>query len=168
MELNLQKLLSAKEEREVGDRELDFSMMDFGGFTVPGPVQMHYEALGEGGSVTLSLSLKAVISAECARCAASFTRPWQLESEYRIAQADLYEEYPELPYTAEGWLDLDELAYGELLLDVDPVLVCSEDCRGLCMKCGKTKDVCTCPQEEQGDERLQVLKQLLQNEETES
>ncbi|MDL2252583.1 DUF177 domain-containing protein [Ruminococcaceae bacterium OttesenSCG-928-I18] len=168
MELNLQKLLSAKGERESGDRKLDFSSKDFGSFTVPSPAQMHYDALGENGAVTLEVVLRATIYAECARCLVPIKRGWQVQKEYRITRADLLEEYPELPYTPDGWLDLDELAYGELLLDVDPVLVCSEDCQGLCPKCGQARAECRCPAESEGDERLAILKQLLEERDTNS
>ena len=63
----------------------------------------------------------------------------------------------------EGRLDTKELLYTELVLHVPGVLLCSEDCAGLCPVCGCRKP-CSCKHETSGgavDERLAILQQLL-------
>ena len=68
----------------------------------------------------------------------------------------------ELPLRPDGKLDVRELAYTELVLEVPTVLLCSDDCAGLCPVCGNRKP-CSCRHETSGsvDERLSILKQLL-------
>ncbi len=165
MELKLQALFSGQKDAETGELALDFTERDFGSFTVEGPVQLCYAAQAQNGAASLDITLEAKLQAACARCLASFTQPWSLSRSFRILPHELDEEFPELPFTAAGGLDLDELAYGELLMDVDPVLLCREDCPGLCQQCGRAKNECACAPESGGDPRLQVLKQLLQAEE---
>ena len=61
--------------------------------------------------------------------------------------------------------DVDELIFQELVLEVEPVLLCSPDCQGLCPVCGTPKAAgCTCCKAEDAapaDARLSILKQLL-------
>ena len=68
----------------------------------------------------------------------------------------------DLPLRPDGKLDVRELAYTELVLEVPTVLLCSDDCAGLCPVCGNRKP-CSCRHETSGsvDERLSILKQLL-------
>ncbi len=174
MELNLQKLLRGAEAPMQGTVKFDFSARDFSHFSVPEPAIFSYNARFEAGAVVLDIRLQAGIEASCARCLAPICRPWTVEKTFRITRADMDEDFPELPFTPAGGLDLSELAYGELLLEVDPVLLCSEDCAGLCPTCGLPDGDCRCEgaaQAEQtaspaGDPRLQVLRQLLSDDET--
>ena len=56
-----------------------------------------------------------------------------------------------------------ELRTPSLCLEVPTVLLCSDDCAGLCPVCGCRKP-CSCRHETSGcpvDERLAILKQLL-------
>ena len=69
----------------------------------------------------------------------------------------------ELPFDERGRLDLKELCYQELVSEIPSVLLCSEDCKGLCPICGR-RNPCACTQETNGDvvdERLAILKTLL-------
>ena len=68
----------------------------------------------------------------------------------------------DIPLRPDGKLDVRELAYTELVLEVPTVLLCSDDCAGLCPVCGNRKP-CSCRHETSGsvDERLSILKQLL-------
>ncbi len=165
MKLKLQTLFSGKTENENGEISLDFASRDFGAFQVLEPARLGFSAKAQNGAVLLDITLDATVQAVCARCAAPFERPWQWQNSFRITSRDLEEEFPELPFTADGGLDLEELAYGELLMEVGPVLLCREDCEGLCQNCGQPQGSCKCEPEQAGDPRLQVLKQLLQAEE---
>ena len=48
-------------------------------------------------------------------------------------------EEPELPFDENGRLDVRELCYQELVMEVPTVLLCSDDCAGLCPICGRRK-----------------------------
>jgi uncharacterized protein len=59
-------------------------------------------------------------------------------------------------------LDLGEAIREYALIELPMQTLCREDCKGLCPQCGTDLNAgaCACPQDE-GDERLSILKQLL-------
>ena len=59
-------------------------------------------------------------------------------------------------------LDLDELVYSEVIVSLPMKHLCSEECRGICFKCGKNLNDgdCDCPKKEI-DPRLAALADLL-------
>ena len=61
-------------------------------------------------------------------------------------------------------IDLDELFYSDIVLEIPISYVCKEDCKGLCPQCGKNlnKGSCDC-KTNQIDPRLEVLKKLIDN-----
>ena len=59
-------------------------------------------------------------------------------------------------------VELNEILIPELLLDMEMSVVCDEDCKGLCFKCGKNLNLgsCDCVTREV-DPRLAVLQKFL-------
>lgn len=159
--LNLRKLLKNEAGPQNGKAELDLASRDFPGYAVEKPVSAAYTATREGAGLRLALTAAATLSALCARCLEPVEQGWTLERELLIRPTDLDEEFPELPIAPDGTLDLEDLVYEELVMDAPPVLLCREDCLGLCQTCGKPQASCGCKGDPQGDPRLQVLKQLL-------
>ena len=104
----------------------------------------------------------ADVAFACARCLEERTRRFHVIKTYCVREADLSDPDAELSFTPDGKLDVRELAYTELVLEVPTVLLCSDDCAGLCPVCGNRKP-CSCRHETSGsvDERLSILKQLL-------
>jgi uncharacterized protein len=47
------------------------------------------------------------------------------------------------------------------VLNMDSRLICSEDCKGVCPRCGKDLNQGSCSCEKEVDPRLAALKQLL-------
>ena len=70
----------------------------------------------------------------CARCLEERTRRFHVIKTYCVREADLSDPDAELSFTPDGKLDVRELAYTELVLEVPTVLLCSDDCAGLCPK----------------------------------
>ncbi len=166
MELDLQPLFSQKEMCSENAFCLDISKRDFGTFSVQNPLQVRYRAEADNGDVSLWFSVQADLQAECARCMQPLSRTWVLEQTFRISPQDLKQEFPELPFTSKGALDLEELSYGELLMDVDSVLLCKDTCAGLCLRCGQKKEDCDCKEEKIVDPRWQALLGLRDDEDT--
>lgn len=162
MLLDMKKLFYARSEAIDVHGSFDLSGEAFPDCTPTGPAAAHIAAVWEDGAVTLTLSASMNVSFECARCLAPGTRRFSVDESWRVREADLEEEFPELPFTAGGKLDAGELVYTELALAVPSVLLCSEDCAGLCPVCGSRKP-CSCRHETSGsaDPRLEKLKQLL-------
>jgi uncharacterized protein len=62
----------------------------------------------------------------------------------------------------EGQIDLSTPSRDLILLSLTQVMLCQEDCFGLCPRCGinLNKNKCICKNEGSGDPRLAVLQQL--------
>ncbi len=118
-----------------------------------------------GGYMRLTLKAELNYHGECARCLAPVDGVFSLDFERTVAtegmltdqQADeMADEYVVL---CGNELDVDEPLREELLLGFPLRLLCSEDCPGLCPKCGKPRREgdCGCSDREI-DPRLAVLK----------
>ena len=117
------------------------------------------------GYMRLCLKAELAYHGECARCLAPVDGVFSLDFERTVAAEntlteqqleDLADEYV---VPDGGELDVDEPLREELLLGFPMRLLCSEDCRGLCPKCGKPKREgdCGCETREI-DPRLAILK----------
>lgn len=164
MFIPIRKLLRTREEAQHLQGSFDFSDSDFPAYTVTQPVPYELHVVPEGGVVRIALQFTPRLQAPCARCLLPASVDLPLEKEYCVRESDLDDEYPELPFTPDGRLDVREMAYQEILMEAPLTLLCSETCKGLCPRCGVAKETCDCPEQPQGDERLQVLRQLLQEE----
>ncbi len=163
MLLDVRKLLSPAGESQRGGGEACFSARDFEGFTVPAPAGVEWRASARHGAAQLWLRVTAVLHAECARCLAPARYTLSVEKTYPLSQSDAQDEYPELPITPDGILDLAEMAYGEVVMEAPAAILCREDCPGLCPQCGAAGG-CDCTRHREADPRWAPLLALLQDE----
>ena len=122
----------------------------------------------------MRLILKAELNyhGECARCLAPVDGVFSLDFERTvttegvISKETLDEDVDEYVVINGSELDVDEPLCEELVLAFPKKLLCSEDCLGLCPKCGKPKrdGDCGCPTKEI-DPRLAILATLFDKEE---
>ena len=63
----------------------------------------------------------------------------------------------------DGFLDMDEQLIAQLEMEFPARFLCSEDCKGLCQRCGKNLNdgKCGCPEKEI-DPRMAPLQKLLE------
>jgi len=122
--------------------------------------------------------LKTAIEVECARCLGPYRVDLELPIEEAIQIAghvpdmpeeEEEEELPEEekePLFVDNILDLSELLRQDILVVVPIKPLCSEECAGLCPRCGKNlnEGPCECPPED-GDTPLAVLGSLLTEQE---
>lgn len=119
-----------------------------------------------GGCITLSLSATVEYKGECARCLDEVKGVFEMDFERTVADENtlsaeaLLEEDGIYAVMKDGRLDVDDELIEELLLCFPTKLLCSEDCEGLCQKCGKPKKLgCDCSEKEI-DPRWAALKGL--------
>ena len=56
---------------------------------------------------------------------------------------------------------MEDIIRSVFVLNMDSKLLCSDDCKGLCCRCGKNLNDGPCSCEKEIDPRLAALKQLL-------
>ncbi len=123
------------------------------------------EITDNSGYMRLRLRAELAYHSECARCLAPIDGVFSLDFERTVTtegtiDEDKLEELEDEYVVLEGSeLDVDEPLCEELMLGFPTKLLCSDDCQGLCPKCGKPKrdGDCGCVLREI-DPRLAVLK----------
>ena len=126
------------------------------------------ELTDRAGYMRLELTATVAYRAECARCLEPVNGAFSVSLERTVAtketlsEKQLEENVDEYAVAEDGKLDLGELISEELLLTFPTRFLCSEECKGLCPKCGKSLNLgsCGCVIKEI-DPRLAVLKALL-------
>ena len=117
------------------------------------------------GYMRLSLKVALNYRGECARCLAPVSGVFSLDfertvvTEGTLTDEQLDEGFDEYVVIKGCSLDVDETLREELVLGFPTKLLCSDDCPGLCPKCGKPlrDGDCGCPKKEI-DPRLAILK----------
>ena len=117
----------------------------------------------EAGVLHLEGSLTAEMTCICDRCGAEFdsTKRTDLDA---VIVGEENEEYPEYFVLEGNEIDLDEILSTCLILDMETKFLCSEDCKGLCPRCGRNLNLGPCGCRKEPDPRFAVLEQLLDKE----
>ena len=123
-------------------------------------------AVGQVRNTAGVLELKANLSVDleciCARCLKEFPKHIEQPVEAVLADEIQDEENSDI-YLLEGdYIDLDEVILTAFVLNMDQRFLCSEDCKGLCPKCGKNLNDGPCDCKADVDPRLTVLSSLLE------
>lgn len=114
------------------------------------------------GIISFSCTLDALCLCICARCLKEFEYPIHKNITANITEGGAGEN-PDGYFIREDKIDATEIIVSEFILDIDDILLCRDDCAGLCQKCGAdlNEKTCGCPVDI--DPRLAVLGQLLDN-----
>ncbi|MBO5682560.1 MAG: DUF177 domain-containing protein [Clostridia bacterium] len=143
---------------EVDSIKIDYMLQPqkLDGVTFNGDAHVLGEITDNAGYMRLTLKAELSYSSECARCLAPVNGVFSLDfertvvSEGTISDEQLDEHFDEYAILDKTMLDIDEPLSEEMLLSFPAKLLCSEDCPGLCPKCGKPKreGKCECPERE--------------------
>lgn len=144
---------------------VDLSDLDFNGVhAIEKPVEAVVKILSHAGVVDISLSVKFTYSALCDRCAAPVEREYSFVLERTLVREFSGDDFDDDRYilVEDAKLDIDELVNSEVILSLPSKFLCRDDCKGLCVQCGKNlnEGKCSCSQSKI-DPRLEALKELL-------
>ncbi len=126
------------------------------------------EITDSAGYMQLKAKAHLAYEAECDRCLDTVSSEFVLDFERVVAdegtltEEQLEDNVDEYVVVENGKLDIDEQLTEALLLDFPRKILCSDDCPGLCPKCGKPLKYgdCGCNKKEV-DPRLAILASLL-------
>ena len=110
----------------------------------PGEVRAELDLERNGDTITVRGRVQAVARLECVRCLRAFECPIDVERTIladragrgRRVEEELLERDHEMLFHDGRQLDLREETREALLLEVPMAARCSEDCKGLCLRCG--------------------------------
>jgi uncharacterized protein len=103
----------------------------------------------------------------CDRCADEFQRRYSFELNKIVVprMENENDDYDNYIVVENNILDLDDLIYQEIQLFLPQKMLCKEDCKGLCSKCGKNLNYEQCDCKKDVDPRMAALLQLLDDDE---
>ncbi len=163
MIVDLKKIFSTDNSSMPLLYELDLSSFEYGGvFPLTKPVVFNGTVANKASMVSLEAEIKYSYLAPCDRCGVETERDFCIKLSKVLATAIEGEYSESIIPIPDMKLDLDELIYSEVVVDLPMKHLCKDTCRGICQKCGKNLNDgnCNCPTKEI-DPRLAVLADLL-------
>lgn len=144
--------------------ELDLSDVEFSGrYPVSRPVSVSGEVRNAADVLHLHMTARTTLDAVCDRCGKAFSLEKEVPCRCMLAESLENGENDEIELLEDGKADLGDLACTAFILGMDIKTLCSEDCKGLCSRCGADLNLGPCSCKKEIDPRLAVLAKLLEN-----
>ena len=164
MRLDLREVIHVPDARKTFQLQLDLSQMEFyGSKPITRPVLAEGSVTNHAGALVLEGTARSVLDLTCDRCGKEFSREKVVKLDSLVAQELEDEENDEILLLDGTELDLDQVVTEAFVLAMDTKNLCSDDCKGLCAKCGANLNDGPCGCRPEVDPRLAVLAQLLDN-----
>ncbi len=142
--------------------ELDLSGLEFDGRRpVSRPVAVEGEIRNTADLLELELTARTTLDAVCDRCGKEFSLGKEISYGCMLAEELQNEESDEIVLLEDGKTDAGDLARTAFILGMDSKILCSEDCKGLCPRCGADLNLGPCSCKREPDPRLAALASLL-------
>ena len=164
MLLGLSKIIDSPGASVPFSTSVDLSDIRYGiSYPVSEPVLAQGVVRNTAGVLLMKGSVTTTIHGICDRCAAEFSReidfPIDVVLVTELASEENEDEWV-FPLVGDS-ADLDDIVRTVFVLNLDSKLLCKEDCKGLCPRCGKNLNDGKCTCEKELDPRLAALRQFL-------
>ena len=164
MLLGLSKIIDSPGASVPFSTSVDLSDLRYGiSCPVSEPVLAQGVVRNTAGVLLMKGSVTTTIHGICDRCAAEFTRDIDFPIDVVLVTELASEENEDkwvFPLVGDS-ADLDDIVRTVFVLNLDSKLLCKEDCKGLCPRCGKNLNDGKCTCEKELDPRLAALRQFL-------
>lgn len=143
---------------------MDLSDVEFEGrYPASRPVETKGLVRNTAGLLELSLSAWTTLDSVCDRCGKEFLQEKEVSYSCMLAEELQNEDSDEIVLLEDGRVDVGDLARTEFILGMDTKTLCSEDCKGLCPRCGADWNIGPCSCKKEPDPRMAALAKLLEN-----
>jgi uncharacterized protein len=164
MLLDLSKIIDCPGASASFSVSLDLSDLQFGScYPLKTPITASGSVRNTAGVMMMTGSIAAHLNALCDRCASEYEEDIELPLDVvlvtELADED-HEDEGIFPLEGNN-ADLDEIIRTVFILNMDTKFLCSEDCKGLCFRCGKNLNLGPCDCKKEIDPRFAALQQLL-------
>ena len=164
MRIDMAPMLSSRTDRLEFSFEYEGDDGLFPGITFDGPVSVVGDVTEKAGCMLLTLKASVSYDTECARCLKKLhrTHTFDLTKNVAVSGSLQDEDNDDYVIVEDRALLLDDIVEELLFLELPSKDLCSEDCLGLCPKCGKdlNEGQCSCVTKEI-DPRLAALSRFL-------
>ena len=165
MQLDVREIINVPGERREFDYQPSPEGLETGAVAalLPG-WRAHGVIENRAGVLHLEGTLEAGVTYECSRCLKRVDKAL-IAVNFALEKCIIEQESEEEPdafLIVGGMVDVDEIVDDAFILNADERFLCSEDCKGLCSRCGADLNEGPCGCEKEIDPRLAVLRQLLE------
>ena len=164
MRLELSSIIDRPGESIDFSASVDLSDLVYGtSKPVSEPVTASGTVRNTAGVLVMKGEISTCIHGMCDRCASAFDRKVEMPIDVVLVTELANEENEDewvFPLEADT-ADLEDIVRTVFVLNMDSKLLCKEDCKGLCCKCGKNLNDGPCGCQKELDPRFAALKQLL-------
>lgn len=166
MRLDLRDVILVPDAEKSFQCQVDLSDLEFyGRKPIVRPVLAQGSVVNHAGTLVLNGTARSELDLVCDRCGKEFSREKVVALDMLLADELEQEDSEDEIFLLDGnELDLDELVTTAFVLAMDTKNLCSEDCKGLCAKCGADLNLGPCGCRPEVDPRLAALAQLLDKE----
>lgn len=166
MRLGLRDVILVPDAEKSFQCQVDLSDLEFyGRKPIVRPVLAQGSVVNHAGALVLNGTARSELDLVCDRCGKEFSREKVVALDMLLADELEQEDSEDEIFLLDGnELDLDELVTTAFVLAMDTKNLCSEDCKGLCAKCGADLNLGPCGCRPEVDPRLAALAQLLDKE----
>ncbi len=163
MQFDLRTLFSQEGERLSVEYDLDMSKFEEGEESpFESLVHIKGEIVNRSGITTVSYEADFEYVRPCDRCDEELIEDMHYSFSHVLLPSLEDETDDEIIEVPGCILDMDELAYSDILLGLPTKYLCSEDCKGICPVCGMNLNDGDCDCEiDNVDPRLAALRDLL-------
>ena len=164
MLLGLSKIIECPGASVDFSTSVDLSDLLYGTcYPVSEPVVASCTVRNTADVLVMTGSVKTTIHGICDRCASDFTADVEFPIDVvLVTELSNEENEDEWVFPLEGdSANLEEIVRTVFVLNMDSKLLCSEDCKGLCCRCGKNLNDGPCGCQKELDPRFAALRQLL-------
>ena len=165
MLLSLNKIIETPGATVPFSTSVDLSDLCYGiSYPVTEPVRAEGQVRNTAGVLVMTGSIETTIHGTCDRCASDFDREVHFPIDVvLVTELSNEENEDEWVFPLEGdSADLDDIVRTVFVLNLDSKLLCKEDCKGICHRCGKNLNDGPCNCQKELDPRFAALKQLLE------
>ena len=165
MLLELSKIIDCPGASVPFSTSVDLSDLQYGQcYPVSEPVLASGMVRNTAGVLVMTGEITTTIHGICDRCAADFDREVSFPIDVvLVTELSNEENEDEWVFPLEGdSADLEDIVRTVFVLNLDSKLLCKEDCKGLCCRCGKNLNEGPCNCQKELDPRFAALKQLLE------
>ena len=165
MLLGLSKIIDSPGASVPFSVSVDLSDLRYGvSCPVSEPVVAQGVVRNTAGVLLMKGNVATTIHGICDRCAAEFDRFIDFPIDVvLVTELSNEENEDEWVFPLEGdSADLDDIVRTVFVLNLDSKLLCKDDCKGLCHRCGKNLNDGPCGCRKEPDPRFAALRQLLE------
>ena len=146
MIINLSEVIKDIDAKIILDNDIDIQNAEFMGenFVFTKPLHINGSITNNTKSLELSGKVTGEMEVQCARC----RKPMKVPVEFTVLEVIMQDngevDNEDIIVITGEEIDVNDIILNSFLMNVEGKYLCSEDCKGLCSRCGKDLNLGDC------------------------